>query len=128
MSRPGRRDGRTGLGLTGEELAARHLQRAGYTIVARRWRCPEGEIDIVARDGETLVVVEVRTRRGQERGAAVESITPAKAARLANLAVLYLAAHPDLGQPDWRIDLVAVQLDATGRLLGIEQIVSAVEG
>jgi putative endonuclease len=128
MSRSSGADGRAGLGLAGEDLAARRLQRAGYAILARRWRCPAGELDIVARDGDCLVFVEVRARRGLARGAAVESITPAKAARLAQLAELYLAAHPDLGQPDWRIDLVAVQLDATGRLLGVEHLVSAVEG
>lgn len=128
MSTPDRRDGRTGLGLAGEELAARHLQQAGCTIVARRWRCPAGELDLIARDGATLVFVEVRTRRGLARGAAVESIGPAKAARLAKLATLYLADHSDLGQPDWRIDLVAVQMDAAGRLLTVDHIVSAIEG
>jgi putative endonuclease len=127
MSRPSRRSARAGLGLTGEEIAARYLSRAGYTIVDRRWRCATGEIDLVARDGSLLVFVEVRTRRGDARGAAVESITPIKASRLADLAALYLAAHPELGQPDWRIDLVAVQLDSTGRLIGVEHIISAVE-
>lgn len=117
-----------GLGRTGEALAERRLRQAGYTILDRRWRRPEGEIDLVARDGTTLVFVEVRARRGAGRGLAIESITPAKAARLARLAELYLVARPDLGEPDWRIDLVAVQLDAAGRLLAVEHIISAVEG
>jgi putative endonuclease len=116
------------LGHTGERVAARHLHHAGYDIIDRRWRCTAGEIDLIVRDGTTLVFVEVRTRRGDDRGAAIESITPAKAARLARLAELYLVAHPDLGQPDWRIDLVAVQLDRSGRLLAIDHLVSAVEG
>jgi putative endonuclease len=128
MSRPPRPDGRAGLGLAGEELAARHLERAGHSIVDRRWRCPTGEIDLVVRDGPALAFVEVRTRRGDGRGAAVESITPAKAARLIRLAELYLQERPALGGLDWRIDLVAVQLDAAGRLLAVEHIVSAVEG
>lgn len=128
MSAPRRPAGRAGLGWTGEALAARRLEQAGYTIVDRRWRCRQGEIDLVARDGATLVFIEVRTRRGDERGAAVESITPVKAARLIRLADLYLAAHPDLGEPDRRIDVVAVQLDATGRLLEIDHIIAAVEG
>jgi putative endonuclease len=128
VSRPTRPDGRAGLGLAGEELAARHLTRAGHAIVERRWRCSAGEIDLVVRDGATLAFVEVRTRRGDGRGAAVESITSAKAARLVRLAELYLQDHPALAGLDWRIDLVAVQLDAAGRLLAVEHIVSAVEG
>lgn len=123
-----RRDGRVRLGLVGEELAARHLSRAGCVLLDRRWRCAEGEIDLIVREGATVVFVEVRTRRGEERGAAIESITPTKAARLAKLAALYLVAHPGLGDPDWRIDLVAVQLDGTGRLQAVEHVVSAVEG
>jgi putative endonuclease len=128
VSRPRRPDGRVGLGLAGEGLAARHLERLGYRLLARRWRCPTGEIDLVMADGPTLVFVEVRTRRGEAHGAAVESITRAKAARLIRLAAHYLAAHPALGQPDWRIDLVAIQLDATGRLQTIEHLISAIEG
>jgi putative endonuclease len=125
---PARPRGRAGLGLTGEELAARHLEGAGYTIIGRRWRRAEGEIDLIARHAGGLVFVEVRTRRGTARGAAIESIPPAKAARLVQLAGLYLAAHPSLGEPDWRIDVVAVQMDGSGRLLAVEHIVSAVEG
>jgi putative endonuclease len=128
VSAPRRPTGRAGLGWSGEALAARHLERAGYAIVDRRWRCAAGEIDLVARDGDTLVIVEVRTRRGDQRGAAVESITPAKAARLARLMALYLAAHPDLGEPACRIDVVAIQLDGAGRLQAIEHVISAVEG
>jgi putative endonuclease len=128
VSRADRPDGRAGLGLAGEELAARHLTRAGCAIVERRWRCAAGEIDLIARDGATLAFVEVRTRRGESRGAAVESITPAKAARLIRLAQLYLQDHPAVSDLDWRIDLVAVQMDASGRLLAVEHIVSAVEG
>jgi putative endonuclease len=127
MSGAPRPAGRAGLGLAGEALAARRLERAGYTIIARRWRCAAGEIDLIARAGATLAFVEVRTRRGAARGAAVESITPAKAARLARLAESYLQEHPELAQLDWRIDLVAVQLDPAGRLLAVEHVVSAVE-
>jgi putative endonuclease len=119
--------GRAGLGWTGERLAAEALTGAGYTVIDQRWRCSTGEIDLVVRDGATLVIVEVRTRRGDQRGAAVESITTAKAARLVRLATLYLQAHPELGEPDWRIDVVAVQLDGQGRRLAIDHIISAIE-
>ena len=60
-------------GCRGEELAARELQRRGYEILERRWRCRLGEIDIVARDGETLVVVEVKTRSRSDYGRAVDA-------------------------------------------------------
>ncbi len=64
------------LGRWGEGVAATHLEAHGYTILARNWRCAAGEIDLVARDGETLVFVEVKTRRGRAYGAPEEALTP----------------------------------------------------
>jgi len=128
-------DPRKQLGHAGEELAARTLQEAGLIIVERNWRCKEGEIDIVAhelapdfvRGGEPspwLVLVEVRTRRGLVYGTALESITPRKAAKMRQVAHHYVQAHQWSGA--WRIDVVGVQMDAQGRLLGIEHIRHAV--
>ena len=71
------------LGDYGERIAAAHLIAAGMTILDRNWRCPEGEIDIVARDGDALVVCEVKTRRGNGFGGPLEAINPVKAQRLA---------------------------------------------
>jgi len=82
---------RGGLGRYGEELAAEHLVAAGLTIVARNWRCREGEVDIVALDGDVLVMCEVKTRRGVGFGTPLDAVTPAKAARLRRLAVRWLA-------------------------------------
>ena len=82
---------RGGLGRYGEEVAAAHLVAAGLTIVARNWRCPEGEVDIVAIDGDVLVVCEVKTRRGVGFGTPLDAVTPAKAARLRRLALHWLA-------------------------------------
>lgn len=121
-----RQDGRRGLGRHGEELAARHLEGKGYQIVARNWRCREGEIDLVAHDGPDLVIVEVRTRRGLAYGSPEESITPAKQARLALLAEAYVQAENWPG--NWRIDVVAIEIDARGRLLRIEHYDNAVGG
>ena len=73
---------RGGLGRYGEEVAAEHLVAAGLTIVARNWRCREGEVDIVALDGDVLVMCEVKTRRGVGFGTPLDAVTPAKAARL----------------------------------------------
>jgi putative endonuclease len=104
-------DPRHTLGATGEQIAAAHLERAGWTILARNWRhSTYGELDIIARDGDELVFVEVRTRRGPLRpaiDAALTSITPQKRARLLKLAQAYRAAH-DLDRVLWRVDVVAI--------------------
>ena len=119
------RDGRRRLGAFGERLAAAHLEAKGYRIRDRNYRCREGEIDIVAQDGETLVFVEVRTRRGDALGSPAESVTATKEARLVAAATAYVQA---LSQPpaDQRIDVVAVQLSPDGRLLAVEHIEGAV--
>ena len=115
------------LGRWGEGVAATHLTALGYTIVARNWRCAAGEIDLVARDGETLVFVEVKTRRGRAYGAPEEALTPRKAQKLLQLGAHYCDAH-ELSDVNWRIDLVAIELDARGLLLRCEHIPNAVLG
>jgi putative endonuclease len=101
------------LGRYGETLAARHLSARGYTIQARNWRCPQGELDLVAHDGTEWVFVEVRTRRAPNTDTAIESITPAKQARVLAAAEAYLAAHDLEGQP-WRLDVVVIALTRQG--------------
>jgi putative endonuclease len=101
------------VGAWGERVATRHLEASGMLVVARNWRCPTGELDIVGWDGDVLVVVEVKTRRGARFGAPLEAVTPAKAARLRRLAFAYVAAH-DLGRPTLRIDCIGVTLPARG--------------
>jgi putative endonuclease len=115
------------LGRKGEEMAAQLLVERGYKILQCNYRCPEGEMDIIARDGDYTVFVEVRTRRGQEFGTPEESITPAKKARLARVAQSYLQEHA-LHDADWRIDLVAIEMSAQGQLLRQEIIPNAVTG
>ncbi|MGD8623052.1 MAG: YraN family protein [Anaerolineae bacterium] len=126
MTRGTRHDDRQGLGRWGEGLAARHLAAKGYEILARNWRCQTGEIDLVARDGQALAIVEVRTRRGRSLGSPEESITPAKQARLAELAEAYVLAEAWPGP--WRIDVVAIEADARGRLLRIDHYENAITG
>ncbi len=100
---------RKALGDFGERLAARRLSDAGYAVLDRNWRCREGEIDIVARDGATLVVCEVKTRSSQAFGTPVEAITTIKAGRLCRLGWRWVAAHPDVpGLVAVRVDVVAV--------------------
>jgi putative endonuclease len=119
-------DHRQRLGRLGEDLAVRQLGAQGYDILARNWRCREGELDIVAQDGEWLVFVEVRTRRGTAAGSPEESITAAKQERLLTLGEIYVDAHDWPG--DWRIDVVAVELSLEGKLLRIDHYENAISG
>jgi putative endonuclease len=96
------------VGRFGEELAVRHLEAQGMTVLCRNWRCSSGEIDVVARDGGALVFVEVKTRSTALFGDPAEAVVPAKAARLRRLALRWLAAHSDGYYPSLRFDVVAV--------------------
>jgi putative endonuclease len=95
------------LGKTGEDLAAVELERRGYAILARRYRTRYGEIDLVARDGDTLVFVEVKARASTDFGAAVDAVTPRKQRRLAAMAADFLAreVRADVA---CRFDVVAI--------------------
>ncbi len=98
---------RKALGDHGEAIAARHLIEAGLTILDRNWRCEAGEIDIVARDGASLVVCEVKTRRGLEYCHPGEAVTWRKAQRLRRLAMRWIDEH-DVHPREIRIDVVSV--------------------
>lgn len=104
------------LGEYGERLACRYLTDIGFTILDRNWRCARGEIDIVAVEGDCLVVCEVKTRRSEAFGAPFEAVTPTKARRLRRLAGLWLdaAAERDRRGSDLRIDVVSVLRPAAG--------------
>lgn len=95
------------LGKIGEDLACRELTRRGYAILARRYRKRGGELDIVARDGRTIVFVEVKTRDGLECGSGGEAVTPLKRRRMAAVATDYLARHRLL-ECACRFDVVAI--------------------
>jgi putative endonuclease len=115
------------LGALGEKMAADFLRKRGHRILERNYRCREGEVDIVALHGDTLVFVEVRTRTGGDFGTPEESITAIKKDRLVTAALRYLQDHRDLPSY-WRIDLVAVELDQQGRPSRIEVVENAVTG
>jgi len=112
-------------GNLGEKLAAGFLQKQGYRIIESNYRCPEGEVDIVARRKDCLVFVEVRTKKSQEFGSPEESITPAKMDKLRRVAAHYQQTHGDM-PASWRIDVVAVEMDRQSRPLRIEHIENAV--
>ena len=117
--------GRIRLGALGERAARGYLERTGFTVLDTNYRCPHGEIDIVARDSDSVVFVEVRSRSGRDFGTPEESITAGKARRLVATAQTYLQSREGL-PPNWRIDLVAVDVDSRGRIARIERTENAV--
>ena len=102
------------LGLLGEGLACRELERRGYLILERRARSRHGEIDIVARDGDSLVFVEVKTRKNNRFGLARAAVSWRKQKKLAHLAQYY-AARRSWGHMPIRFDIVGVDVDACGK-------------
>ena len=107
------------LGRAGEARAAQHLEEHGYLVVDRNWRCPDGEIDLVALIGDEVVVVEVKTRRGDRFGHPLEAIDARKRTRLWRLAAAWTAAHRDVARGR-RLRVAAIAITgadpATGRL------------
>ena len=120
-------DARRRLGARAEDAVAARLAAGGWPIEARNWRCRFGEIDLVARDGDCLVVVEVRARRrGAGDGAAEASVAGRKAQRLIRLGTAYVQQVGWEGA--WRIDVAAVTVGAGGAVEHIAYYPSAVEG
>ncbi|MGA8988229.1 YraN family protein [Aeromicrobium sp.] len=101
------------LGTYGERIAADHLESLGMVLLARNWTCRFGEVDIVARDGSTLVICEVKTRTSTRHGGPFEAVTGRKAARLRRLATQWLEVH-DIEPPSVRIDVVSVVVPPRG--------------
>ncbi|MEV7808564.1 YraN family protein [Microbispora sp. NPDC088329] len=100
------------LGRQGEQLAVTFLTAKGMRVIDRNWRCAEGEIDIVAREGNALVIVEVKTRSGRRHGTAFEAVTGEKLLRLRTLARRWLATHTE------RFDTIRVDVIAIERFAG----------
>lgn len=88
-------------------MAAEVLRRRGWRILARNYRCPLGELDLVALDGDVVVFVEVKTRRGSRAGSALEAVGPGKRRRLLRLARYFLAVHGLTGR-DCRFDVICL--------------------
>ena len=101
------------LGRWGEDRAVRYLRQLGYRIIDRNWRAPErevpGELDIVAADGDVVVVCEVKTRRRPGRGGAVGAVDAAKQLRIRTLTESWLRQRPDEGCAGVRFDVVTVE-------------------
>lgn len=113
------------LGKLGEAFATTYIEKKGWSILARNWRCPYGEIDIAAQDGNTIVIVEVRTRRGKNAlDIALASINPAKQSRLSLLAEYFQESHPHLSELSIRVDVIAIAQQADG-FMQVEHITDA---
>ena len=114
-------------GILGEQLAAEFLKKRGYRVLETNYRCPEGEVDIIALYKDTLVFVEVRSKRGRGFGTPAESITRAKMTHLRRVAARYGQTHTGLPAAR-RIDVVSVELGPGDRAPRIELIENAVQG
>jgi putative endonuclease len=101
------------LGRYGEAIAARCLVDSGHRLIETNWRCGRGEIDIIAADGRTLVICEVKTRTSLAFGEPAEAVDEAKSRRLRLLATQWLAEHPG-GWESIRFDVVSVLRRASG--------------
>lgn len=115
------------LGRWGENTAAEYLESKGFRILARNWRTRRGEIDLVAQIDQVLAFVEVKTRRGTDFGKPEEAITDVKAGRLLALGQEYVVQN-ELLDVEWRIDLIAIELEKNGSLKRLEHIPNVVFG
>lgn len=107
------------VGAIGEDIAAELLERKGLVILARNFRCRYGEIDIVARDGRTLVFVEVKTRKSLRCGSAEEAVDYRKRAKLRLLAALYIQKNLPV-QAAYRFDVCSIYLNEQNELQSAE--------
>jgi putative endonuclease len=121
------RTARQALGDAGERHARRQLEGAGYSFLAEQWRCPAGELDLVMLQGDDLVFVEVKVRRGGLLEAE-QAVTPAQQRRLLAAAQAFLMAHPEHQELTWRIDLLGITLDRGGRVTRVSHLENAITG
>ena len=117
---------RKSTGDLGERLAVDFLRKRGYRILETNFRCRAGEIDIIARQGDTLVFVEVRTKTNLDFGSPEESLSPAKRQHLAAAVETYLQELSHLPN-SWRVDLVAIELDANNRAERVDLVENAID-
>jgi putative endonuclease len=119
-------DLRPQLGRLGEQLALEHLERLGYSLVARNHRTRFGELDLVVCDGRTLVFAEVKTRRAARSGRAWDSLHPRKREQVRRMARAFLAEVEDRPRArELRFDAVGVTIDPQGRLVALEHLEGA---
>lgn len=118
---------RKNFGDSAERIAALQLEQNGYRILARNVRTRYGEIDLVAQDADGIAFVEVKARRTRNHGAPEEALTPRKQLKLVQLGDAFIADHELFHDKAWRIDVVAIELDKTGKLIRVEIIKNAAQ-
>jgi len=104
---------RLALGKLGEDLAVKKVKRLGYKKIIRNYRCPFGEVDLIARDGETLVFIEIKTRKSKSTGIAKEAVDERKRRQLSKVALAYMKSHGCF-ETRARFDVVAVSFEGDG--------------
>jgi putative endonuclease len=114
------------VGARGEAIAVRHLEDKGYRIRERNWHAAGGELDLVAQDGETIVIVEVKTRSGRAFGLPEEAMTLTKRRRLLHTAWTYLQQN-NLLESAWRVDLIAIEISRGGAIGRVDHYQNVVE-
>jgi putative endonuclease len=114
-------------GAAGEDLACEYLRRQAFVILERNYRCRAGEIDVVARDGETLVFVEVKERADASHGGAIEAVTGAKRRKVIRAAQLWASAHRE-SETQMRFDVVAIDQEPEGPAIRHERDAFDAEG
>ena len=114
------------VGELGEKLARGFLEKKGYKIIEKNYRCKEGEIDIVAEFKKSLIFVEVRTKTNNEFGAPEESVDLNKMNKMVNSAFSYLNNHNALSR-NWRIDFIGIELMTDGKVKRMNHIENAVQ-
>ncbi len=118
---------RKSLGAFGESAAIKFLKDKGCEIITTNYRCRYGEIDIIAKDDYQLVFVEVRTKKGRSFGTPEESVASKKQAKMVTAAQTYIQ-EKGLESIDWRIDVIAIEVDSKDRVKRIDVIQNAVVG
>ena len=118
-------DHRKSLGKRGESIAAEFLEEQGYTILERNYRTPYGEIDLISKKNDSVVFIEVKTRASSTLGPPEISITRRKAEHMRDAAEYYIQQHPNLNN-DWRIDVVALQIQSADTPPKIEHFENAI--
>jgi len=97
------------LGVFGEDLAFKKIKRLGYKKILRNYRCPLGEVDLIAKDGDTLVFIEIKTRKGRPIGYAKEAVNARKKRQLSKVALAYMKSN-NCCDIKARFDVVAISL------------------
>lgn len=115
------------VGAAGETIASAFLKKKGYRVIGSNYRTPLGEIDLIARQGRTIIFAEIKTRTTASFGPPHLSVTGKKQLHIVRAAMIYLKAR-GLLDADWRVDVVSVKLDHCLKVESIEHIENAVEG